>query len=883
MDSQKQLEERCRWLEEKFKAMESADHHQGIDAKDLSLVLDLVLPPKFKMPEFEKYNGTSCPEAHITMFCRRMTGYVNNDQLLIHCFQDSLNMEKKSNESFRQYAQRWREVAIQVQPPLLEKETTMLFINTLKAPFITHMLGSATKSFSDIVMTGEMIENVVRRGKIELGESAKKSVPGKSDNEVNNTSTFNKGQSKSFTVNQPKMVTTDQQSPESNARKNTEMPQFTHIPMTYMELYQNMFNAHVVSPFYLEPLQPPYPKWYDRNAQCDYYAGITGHSIENCTAFKKVVERLIKVGIVRFDDSAMPNVAGNPLPNHTDQGVNGISEGKNKKIKCEVAKVRTPLRQVWREMVMRGLIALDLGRESKKERNYCEFHNEVGYEIQEYMEFRALVQNMMNNKEMKFYEETKNPVEGDICASEGESTVQNQIVNYPVVIISRPKNNEARVQLLPRVIIQRPAVFLYKDSKRVPWNYDCNVTIPGKESLVDTLKEDQDRGSYTRSERCYDTASEKAQPVKGKALVVEGVKEKATKSELPVNELVNEEEAKEFLKFLKHSKYSMVEQLRKQPARISVLALLLSSKVHRSALMKVLNETYVANDISVNKLDRLVSNISADNYIFFNDNKIPPSGMGSTKALHITTRCKGYTLPGVLIDNGSTLNVLLLTTLNRLPVDSSHMKECQNIVKAFDDTERNVMGRIELKLVSEGRLITINTEEDIIATVSNNAPYLETDDEAIECSFRSLEFVNATFIAEGSKILVPKLSKTTRMSLQLTIGKGALPGRGLGRHLQGRVETLMPKDKKDRFDLGFKPDAKQRRRELGKKGIIHPERDTPMTGAIEERLESLDINVICEEETGGENLSGICLCTLGSVLDNWTAEEIPVAFRMDSE
>ncbi|KAA3486716.1 putative DNA double-strand break repair Rad50 ATPase [Gossypium australe] len=86
----KQLEDRCKWLEEKFKEIESADNCYGIDAKDLSLVLDLVIPYKFKMPEFEKYNGTSCPEAHITMFCRRMTGYINNDQLLIHCFQDSL-------------------------------------------------------------------------------------------------------------------------------------------------------------------------------------------------------------------------------------------------------------------------------------------------------------------------------------------------------------------------------------------------------------------------------------------------------------------------------------------------------------------------------------------------------------------------------------------------------------------------------------------------------------------------------------------------------------------------------------------------------------------------------------------------------------------------
>ncbi|XP_017647569.1 uncharacterized protein LOC108487706 [Gossypium arboreum] len=563
------------------------------------------------------------------------------------------------------------------------------------------MLGSTTKSFSDIVMMGKMIENTVRSGKIESRESTRKLAPRKRDNEVNNTSTFNKGQSKSFTVNQPKTVTTNQQS------------------------------------------SPLYPKWYDTNAQCEYHAGITGHSIENCTAFKKVVERLIKMGIVRFDDLTTPNVVRNPLPNHSDQGVNGISEGMSKKIKCEVAEVRTLLRRVWKEMVKRGLIVSDSREVSEEVRNYCEFHNKVGHEIQDYVEFKALVQNMMNNREIEFYEEAKNPVEGDICASEGESKAQIQTANYPMVIISRPKNNEAGVQMPPRVIIQRPAVFPYKDSKKVPWNYDCNVTISGKESLVDASKEGQDRGSYTRSRKRYDIANEETQPIKGKAPAVEEMKDKATKR---VNKPVNKEEAKEFLKFLKHGEYSVVEQLHKQPACISLLALLLSSEVHCSALMKVLNETYVANDIFVNKLGHLVSNISVDNYLFFNDDEIPPGGMGSTKALHITTRCKGYTLLGVLIDNGSALN-----------------------------------------LESEGRLITIKAEEDIIATVSNNASYLEIDDEAIECLFRFLEFVNATFISEGSKILVPRLSKTTRMSLQLTIGKGALPGRGLGRHLQGRV------------------------------------------------------------------------------------------------
>ncbi|XP_017644327.1 uncharacterized protein LOC108484965 [Gossypium arboreum] len=175
-----------------------------------------------------------------------------------------------------------------------------------------------------------------------------------------------------------------------------------------------------------------------------------------------------------------------------------------------------------------------------------------------------------------------------------------------------------------------------------------------------------------------------------------------------------ENEAQEFLKFLRHSEYSVVEQLHKQSAHISILTLLLSSETHRDVLMKVLHETYVTDDISVNKLDRLVSNISADNFISFSDDEIPLGGMGSTKALHITTRYKGYTLPGMLIDNGSALNVLPLSILNRLPIDSSHMKTCQNIVRAFDGTERKPdaqQGKKELERKQEKRRARLSRAE----------------------------------------------------------------------------------------------------------------------------------------------------------------------------
>ena len=101
----------------------------------------------------------------------------------------------------------------------------MLSINTLKALFITHMLGSATKSFSDIVMNGEMIENSIRNGKIDVEESNKRSVSRRRENEVNNT-----GYSKSVTVSHPGKGVASQQSSlrqESGVKPDTEKLQFT--------------------------------------------------------------------------------------------------------------------------------------------------------------------------------------------------------------------------------------------------------------------------------------------------------------------------------------------------------------------------------------------------------------------------------------------------------------------------------------------------------------------------------------------------------------------------------------------------------------------------------------------------------------------------------
>ncbi|XP_017604862.2 uncharacterized protein LOC108451713 [Gossypium arboreum] len=471
--------------------------------------------------------------------------------------------------------------------------------------------------------------------------------------------------------------------------------QFTAIPVTYRELYQSLYDAHAITPFHLKPLQPPYPKWYDANARCEYHAGISGHSIENCIGFKKSVERLIKMGVVKFDST--PNTE-NPLPNHDNQGVNAIGKASERRIKENVAEVRMPMKVIWEEMMKRGMITS--GKEREKMGNYCEFHGEEGHGTQNYEEFRVLVQGFVDNKELQIFEGSSYKREISVLEGEQKGT------SRPRIIISLPGNNKVGTPAVPKVIIHKPTPFPYKDNKKVPWNYDCSVTVLEEENIASTSKDVQVEGSHTRSGKRYDMGGVRVEPTKTKVVEVE----KEEETEVPINEPVKEEETKEFLKFLKHSEYSVVEQLRKQPTRISVLALLLSSEVHREALMKVLNETYVTHDISINKLNRLVNNISADNFIYFNDDEIPQGAEGQLRPC-----------------------ILLLD---------------------------------------------------------------------------AREFVNATFISEGSELPVPRIARATRMALQMMEGKEALPGKGLRKYLQGGTQIPKLIEKKDRFSLGFKPDYK---------------------------------------------------------------------------
>jgi len=111
-----------------------------------------------------------------------------------------------------------------------------------------------------------------------------------------------------------------------------------------------------------------------------------------------------------------------------------------------------------------------------------------------------------------------------------------------------------------------------------------------------------------------------------------------------------------------------------------------------------LNEALVAQDISLEGFEGILKNIPANNYFTFTDEEIPIEGKGHIKALHGSFKCLDLIVAKVLINNGSSLNVMPKTTLDKLPFNASHMRLSSIVVWAFNGSRRDVKGEIDLPI-----------------------------------------------------------------------------------------------------------------------------------------------------------------------------------------
>ena len=370
------------YIEERLKVIEGGENYAFANMAKLCRVPDMVIPPKLKVSDFDKYKGTTCPKNHLKMYGKKMGAYVKNEKLLMHFFHENLtgaavtwytnleasrvhswkdlmvafirqyqynsdmapdrmqlqNMCKKEHEYFKEYAQRWRDLAAQVAPPMTEKEMITMIVDILPG-FYNEMIVDILLGFY-YEMIVDIFDHPALMNK-KPGENREKEENEGGTHVVIAIPTwpnFPPAQQYQYSANinpshypppyQPKTLNHRPQRPPLNqpqsllaahpipnttlntnentnqgrnfpAKKHVE---FTLIPVSYADLLPYLLRNAMVAITRAKVPQPPFSRGYNSNATCAYHGGVLGHSIDHRMTLKHKVQGLVDVGWLKFEE-----------------------------------------------------------------------------------------------------------------------------------------------------------------------------------------------------------------------------------------------------------------------------------------------------------------------------------------------------------------------------------------------------------------------------------------------------------------------------------------------------------------------------------------------------------------------------------------------------
>ena len=129
-----------------------------------------------------------------------------------------------------------------------------------------------------------------------------------------------------------------------------------------------------------------------------------------------------------------------------------------------------------------------------------------------------------------------------------------------------------------------------------------------------------------------------------------------------------------------------------------MLALFLCSEAHAKALIKFLKTAHVPQETSADQFQECVASLTDDNGVGFSDSDLTSKGRKHNDALHVSVEYKGTTLAHILVDTGSSLNVLPKKALDRLDCEGLTLKPSNIIVRAFDGSKRMVHREVDIPI-----------------------------------------------------------------------------------------------------------------------------------------------------------------------------------------
>ncbi|KAI5435561.1 hypothetical protein KIW84_022106 [Lathyrus oleraceus] len=441
----------------------------------------------------------------------------------------------------------------------------------------------------------------------------------------------------------------------------------------------------------------------------------------------------------------------------------------------------------------------------------------------------------------------------------------------------------------------------YSSEKAIPFRYNPVVVENGKEVPLPSTSVTNiaDVSGLTRSGRVFSAppkahvVSDSAEHPVGTAVNVQNptldVAKPSSVQKTPASSIgpsgtVNEE-SDEMLRLIKKSEYNVVDQLLQTPSKISILSLLLNSEPQMESLQRVLDLAYVDHDVTIEQFDSIVANITACNTLSFCDADLPEEGRDHNLALHISMNCKNDVMSNVLVDTGSSLNVLPKSTLSKLSYQGPPMRQSGVVVKAFDGSRKTVIGEVDLpikigpsdfqvtfqvmdihpsyscllgrpwiheagavtstlhqklKFVKNKKLVVVGGEKALLISHLSSFSYIDAEDE-VGTPFQALSI--------DKPIEKKSPSFASYRDAKLAIECGAVAGLG---------KMIELEDNKSRAGIGYSSGAFNKHGLFKSAGFIHADQPEEAAAILEENAEDLSNFIIP---------SGVC--------HNWVAVDVP--------
>ncbi|XP_077249108.1 uncharacterized protein LOC143888541 [Tasmannia lanceolata] len=294
-----------------------------IDMSEFSIFPGVTLPPKFKIPDFAKYDGSGSPRSHLKMYINALEQYGLNSQQMAKLFQMSLSgmackwfltldsaytktwedivekfieqfcyddevevtrrdlkmLKQQIHEPFSAFVKKWRRKAAQMTNRPSEEDQLNIIVKNLSSPYAQYMATQYYPDFKHFIHTGNMTEDALAHGVVlkhyvNLKEGKR---PITAPKEVNQLGTSRPP---------PRNIVMGGEKPIQRPKK-----EFTPLPYTPSSIMRNLVRDGVIELLPPRPPPDPLPR-----------------------ALRYRIEKLLAEGDLVLPE---PNVTRNPLPRHT--------------------------------------------------------------------------------------------------------------------------------------------------------------------------------------------------------------------------------------------------------------------------------------------------------------------------------------------------------------------------------------------------------------------------------------------------------------------------------------------------------------------------------------------------------------------------------------